>query len=96
MFNIPLAIAIAISLNSASNFSLSASLFIKPASTRTAGIFVRLRTTKLGRSITPLTSKPRFANSLFIFRANVAFIPWSLNTRVSTPVPVLGVGSAFL
>ena len=82
----PSAIALAISLKFSSKILLSVSLLINPTSTRTAGIWVLFKTTRLGRSVIPRSSKPASASSLLIFFARVWRIPESLYTRDSMPL----------
>lgn len=75
VLRIPSAIPFAIWLKFLSNVSLSLSLLIKPASTSTAGIFVRLSTTRLGRSVIPRFLKPAFSSSELILVAICDLIP---------------------
>ena len=66
-------------------------MFIKPASTRTAGILVLFSTTRFFRTSTPRFLKPTSSSWLFIFLATSALRPVSLNTKDSTPEYWLGV-----
>ena len=75
VLRMPSAIPFAIWLKFLSNVSLSLSLLIKPASTSTAGIFVRLSTTRLGRSVIPRFLKPAFSSSELILAAICDLIP---------------------
>ena len=71
----PSAMARAISLKLSSKSMLSVSELINPTSTRTAGIFVRRRTTSPGRAFTPRFTKPIPSSCSFIFSAISSLMP---------------------